>query len=136
MRECSGCHQNIEDCTCSDDYERMEKKRMKEKYPVITICGSSKQKADWEYYQKKLALEGNVVLAINIYLGLEATNYNDDNEVKRLLMELHRQKIRMADKVCFIRKPDGTLGDHTTTEYDYAVELKKPILFVDSLNMK
>jgi len=107
---------------------------MKEKYPVITICGSSKQKADWEHYQKKLALEGNVVLAINIYLGLEAKDYNDDTETKRLLMELHRQKIRMADKVCFIRKPDGTLGDHTTTERDYAIELKKFIFSVPSLN--
>lgn len=106
---------------------------MKEKYPVITLCGSSKQKADWEFYQKKFALDGNVVLAINIYLGLEDTNYNDDTETKRLLMELHQQKIRMADEVVFIRKPSGALGDHTTSEYKYATKLKKRCVFVNSL---
>ena len=26
MSECSGCHQNIEDCTCAEDYERIERK--------------------------------------------------------------------------------------------------------------
>lgn len=98
---------------------------MKEKFPILTICGCSKQREDWEYYQKQYALEGYVVLAINIYLGLEDKGYNNDTEKKRLFMELHRQKIRMADKICFILKPDGTLGDHTQSEMEYVRELGK-----------
>lgn len=107
-----------------------------EKFRVVTICGSSKQRADWEFYQKKLALEGNVVLAINIYLGLEDKGYNDDTKTKRLLMELHRQKIRMADNVCFILKPDGSLGDHTRSEWEYAKSKGKGIFFVPSIDAK
>jgi hypothetical protein len=44
MRECSGCHQNIEDCTCSDDYERMEKR--KNIIPKITPIWCLKCPAD------------------------------------------------------------------------------------------
>jgi len=72
-------------------------------------------------------------LAINIYLGLENKNYNEENEIKRLLKDLHRQKIRMADRVVFISKPDGTLGKHTTEEFEYAKELGKPITYVYSV---
>ena len=99
----------------------------------MTLCGSSTQKEDWEHWQKKFALDGNVVLAINIYLGLENKNYNEENDTKQLLKELHRQKIRMADKVVFICKPDNTLGKHTTEELEYAKELGKPISYVNSL---
>lgn len=106
---------------------------MAEKYPIVTLCGSSTQKEDWEYWQKKLALDGNVVLAINIYLGLENKNYNEENDIKQLLKELHRQKIRMADRVVFITKPDNTLGKHATEELEYAKELGKPITYVYSV---
>lgn len=100
---------------------------------VITICGSSQQKEDWEFYQKKFTLEGNCVLVINIYLGLENSAYNSDTPIKRLLLELHKQKIRMADSICFILKPNKTLGNHTISELIYAHKLKKEVFFVESI---
>lgn len=114
--------------------EREEKSIMqKEKYPIICLCGSSTQKQDWEYWQKQLTLEGNCVLAINIYYGLEVKNYNEETETKRLLGEIHKQKIRMSDKVIFIEKPDGTLGEHTSEELEYAQSLGKKIAYVYSV---
>ena len=101
----------------------------KNDHHIITLCGSSRQKEDWEFYRRKLALEGNVVLAIDVYIGLETAYYNDDTTTKRLLMSLHRQKIRMAQEICFIRKPNGQLGKHTTSELIYAKKLKKQITF-------
>lgn len=106
---------------------------MNKTYPIVTLCGSSKQKEDWAYWQAKFALDGNVVLAINIYMADSVPNYNDDTELKRLLCELHHQKIRMADKVVFICKPDTTLGDHTSEELEYARSLGKPCTFVYSV---
>lgn len=106
---------------------------MEKDYPIVTLCGSSTQKEDWEHWQKTLALQGNCVLAINIYLGREREDYNEENDVKRLLKKLHRQKIRMADKVVFICKPDNTLGKHTTEELEYAKSLGKQISYVYSV---
>ena len=107
--------------------------KLKEKFPIVTLCGSSKQKADWEYYQRELALRGYCVLNINVYLALEKENYNEEDEVKQLLRELHRQKIRMADIVAVIPKPDGSIGSHTSEEIEYAKSLGKRVVYVDEL---
>ena len=106
---------------------------MKEKYPIVTLCGSSKQKSDWEHYQRTLALKGYCVLNINIYLGLEKEDYNREDELKELLRQLHRQKIRMADIVAIIPKRDGRVGSHTLEEIKYAEDLGKEVFFVDRL---
>lgn len=106
---------------------------MSEKYPIITLCGSSTQKEDWEHWQKTLALQGNCVLAINYYFGIESKDYNEENATKQLLQELHKQKIRMASEVVFILKPDNTLGEHTIKELEYAKSLGKKISYVYSI---
>lgn len=105
-----------------------------ERYPIVTLCGSSTQKTDWEHWQREFALKGNVVLAINIYLGLEKPDYNVEDETKNLLRDLHRQKISMADRVCFILKPNGSLGKHTNEELEYAKKLNKPVTYVHSIS--
>jgi hypothetical protein len=110
-------------------------KRMSERtFPVITLCGSSKQKDDFMYWQRELALKGNVVIPINVFLGLEKADYNVEDETKKLLCDIHFQKIRMADKVYFIKKPDGTFGDHTNREIVYALHQDKEIFFLDSIS--
>jgi len=101
--------------------------------PVVTLCGSSTQKEDWEEYQRELALKGYCVLAINVYLGRETLNHNEENEVKQLLRELHRQKIRMADIVAIIPKADGSIGSHTTEEVAYAKQLGKQVVYISRL---
>jgi len=102
-------------------------------FPIITLCGSSKQKADYEHWHKTLTLQGNCVLGISIYYGVENPNYNEENDTKKLLEAIHRQKIRMADEVVFIMKPDGTLGKHSTEELEYAKSLGKEIRYVYSV---
>jgi len=106
------------------------------KHLVLTLCGSSTQKDDFEKYADKFTRDGYCVFSINVFFGLETENYNEDTELKKLLMSIHRQKIRMADVVYFIRKPDGTLGDHAKTELEYANKHSKKIFFIDPINNK
>ena len=103
-------------------------------FPIVTLCGSSKQKDDFMYWQRELALRGYVVIPINVFLGLEKTDYNVEDETKKMLCDIHFQKIRMADKVCFIRKPDCSIGEHTQREIEYSKKLGKQIMFVNSIN--
>jgi len=107
---------------------------MKEKtFPIVTLCGSSTQKEDWERYQKQLTMKGYCVLTINIYLGREVKNHNKETPLKQLLKQIHRQKIRMADIIAFIPKPNGELGRHTLEELTYAKLHTKPIIHVETL---
>jgi hypothetical protein len=102
-------------------------------FPIVCLCGSSKQKEDWERCAHDLALKGYCVLNINVYLGLEKADYNKEDKLKKRLMAIHRQKIRMSDIVAVIRKRDGDIGDHTAREIVYAKKLGKRVIFVEYL---
>ena len=45
------------------------------KYKVITLCGSTRFKDDFMREQKRLTLEGNIVLSVGLF------GHNGDNEV-------------------------------------------------------
>lgn len=104
------------------------------RFPIVCLCGSSKQKDDWLRYQRALALKGCCVLSINLYPALEKPDgYNDEDDIKQMLEAIHLQKVEMADIIAVIPKPDGTIGDHTQKEIDRATELSKPIFFVEAV---
>ena len=69
------------------------------KYKVITLCGSMKFKDDFLREQKRLTLEGNIVLAPNMF-ELE----NITSNIKSMLDEMHKRKIDLADEVFVINK--------------------------------
>ena len=66
-------------------------KIMVEKYKVITLCGSARFKDDFIKVQKRLSLEGDIVLSLSFFDLDEGEVLTDEN--KKLLDDIHKRKI-------------------------------------------
>lgn len=98
------------------------------KYKVICLCGSTKFKKEFLREQQRLALQGNVVLGIDIFSHADSLPITDS--IKILLDDLHRQKIDMADEIFVINKRDY-IGVSTQKELDYALACGKPVSYME-----
>ena len=79
----------------------LNKKKDKMKYPVITLCGSTKFKDEFLQEQKRLTLEGNIVISVGLF------GHSGDpltNEEKIMLDDMHKRKIDMAEEIFVINK--------------------------------
>ena len=88
------------------------------KYKVITLCGSTKFKEQYIEAQKRLTLEGNIVISVGLF------GHSGDEEVwtegtKAMLDDMHKRKIDMADEI-FVINVGGYLGESTRGEIKYA----------------
>ena len=108
---------------------------MQEKYPVITLCGSTRFKEEFMMAQKRLTLEGNIVISVGLF------GHSGDEEVwdgmdegtlsktKKMLDDMHKRKIDMADEI-FVINVGGYIGDSTRSEIDYAIEHGKTVRYL------
>ena len=88
------------------------------KYKVITLCGSTKFKEQYIEAQKRLTLEGNIVISVGLF------GHSGDDEVwtegtKAMLDDMHKRKIDMADEI-FVINVGGYIGESTRSEIAYA----------------
>jgi hypothetical protein len=105
------------------------------KYRVITLCGSTRFKDEFMEAQKRLTLEGNIVISVGLF------GHSGDNEVwenmdegtltktKEMLDDMHKRKIDMADEV-YIINVGGYIGDSTRSEIEYAKQTGKPVKYM------
>lgn len=98
------------------------------KYKIICLCGSTKFRKEFLREQQRLALQGNVVLGIDIFSREDSLPITDS--IKILLDDLHRQKIDMADEIFVINKRDY-IGVSTQKELDYALACGKPVSYME-----
>ncbi len=101
------------------------------KYKVITLCGSTKFKDDFLREQKRLTLEGNIVISVGFF------EHAGDNEVwkegtKEMLDDMHKKKIDMADEIFVINKNDY-IGSSTKSEIEYAKNTNKVVKYMENL---
>lgn len=87
-------------------------------YKVITLCGSTKFKEQFLAAQKRLTLEGNIVISVGLF------GHSGDDEVwtegtKAMLDDMHKRKIDMADEI-FVINVGGYIGESTRSEIAYA----------------
>ena len=104
---------------------------MQGKYKVITLCGSTKFKDEFLREQKRLTLEGNIVISVGLF------GHSGDNEVwslntKSMLDDMHKRKIDMADEIFVINK-GGYIGDSTKNEIEYAILTGKIVKFMEPM---
>ena len=109
---------------------------MQGKYPVITLCGSTRFKDQFMEMQKKLTLEGNIVISVGLF------GHSGDSEVwenmdegtltrtKEMLDDIHKRKIDMSDEI-FVINVGGYIGDSTRSEIDYAIEQGKKVRYLE-----
>lgn len=95
-------------------------------YKVITLCGSTRFKEDFERMNKELTLAGNIVLSVGCF-GHAGDVFTEDQKV--MLDDIHKRKIDMADEIYVINK-DGYIGNSTRSEIAYAARTGKKVTFM------
>ena len=101
------------------------------KYKVITLCGSTRFKDAFLETQKRLTLEGNIVISVGLF------GHSGDEEVwepgtKEMLDDMHKRKIDMADEI-FVINVDGYIGSSTRSEIEYAEKTGKKVNYLESI---
>lgn len=99
------------------------------KYKVITLCGSTMFKDDFLRQQKRLTLEGNIVLSVGFFEITEDDKLDDDK--LKLIKDIHMKKIDMADEIFVINK-GGYIGSSTKSEIDYALKNGKIVNYLEN----
>jgi hypothetical protein len=111
----------------------------KKKYPVITLCGSTRFRREFEDVQKELTLRENIVISVGLFGHSgdhevwENMNEGERTRTKMMLDDMHKEKIRMADSI-FVVNPGGYIGESTWSEICYAWMIKKPIDSIMPIN--
>ncbi len=98
---------------------------------VITLCGSTRFKDAFMDAQKRLTLEGNIVISVGMF------GHSGDSEVwrsstKEMLDDMHKRKIDMADEI-FVINVGGYIGLSTRSEIEYAHSTGKPVRYLEEL---
>ena len=97
---------------------------------VITLCGSTRFKEQFLEQQKRLTLEGNIVISVGLF------GHSGDEEVwepgtKEMLDKMHLQKIDMADEI-FVINVGGYIGESTRREIAHAEQSGKSVRYLES----
>jgi len=96
-------------------------------YKVITLCGSTRFKDDFERVNKMLTLSGNIVISVGCY-GHSGDVFTEEQKV--MLDDIHKRKIDMSDAIYVINK-DGYIGASTRSEIRYAIARGKQVIFME-----
>lgn len=98
-------------------------------YKIITLCGSTRFKDQFIEAQKRLTLEGNIVISVGLF------GHSGDKEVwtegiKEMLDDMHKRKIDMADEI-FVINVGGYIGSSTRSEIEYANSTGKAVRYLE-----
>ncbi len=106
------------------------------KYKVVTLCGSTRFKDQFMEAQKKLTLEGNIVISVGLFghAGDSEVWENMDEgtltKTKEMLDDMHKRKIDMADEI-FVINVGGYIGSSTRSEIEYAEKTGKTVRYLE-----
>ena len=107
-------------------------------YKVITLCGSTRFKDAFLEVQKRLTIDGNIVISVGLF------GHSGDNEVwenmdegtltrtKAMLDDMHKRKIDMADEI-YVINVGGYIGESTRSEIEYAKATGKTIRYLEGI---
>ncbi len=112
---------------------------MVDKYSVITLCGSPRFKDEFMKAQKRLTLEGNIVISVGLFghSGDQEVWENMDEgtltKTKEMLDDMHKRKIDMADSI-YVINVGGYIGDSTRSEIEYAKQHGKEVQYLEPVD--
>ena len=102
------------------------------KYKVITLCGSTRFKDEFMEAQKRLTLEGNIVISVGLFghAGDAEVWENMDEGTLTKTDDMHKRKIDMADEI-FVINVGGYIGSSTRSEIEYAKMNGKTVRYLE-----
>ncbi len=101
------------------------------KREIITLCGSTRFKDQFKEIERKLTMDGKIVLPPAFYGKAEGLEYSP--EMAKLLWELHVDKINISDGI-YVINPGEYIGESTKKEIDYAKSLGKFVRYYSEEN--
>ena len=110
-------------------------------YPVITLCGSTRFKNEFMEVQKRLTLEGNIIISVGLFghSGDQEVWENMDEgsvtKTKEMLDNMHKRKIDMADAI-YVINVGGYIGESPQSEIEYAINHGKTVFYLEDINRK
>lgn len=116
---------------CNEAIYKFPCKCQREKFKVITLCGSTKFQKEFEDANERLTMAGNVVISVGVFghsKGIDLTN-----EEKNELDLIHLKKIDLADEI-FVINVGGYIGSSTAREIEYAKLKGKNINYLEETN--
>jgi len=93
---------------------------------VITLCGSTKFKKQFEQANAYLTLQGNAVFSLAFFEQSEG--FEITTEQARLFEKIHFRKIDMSDEI-FVIDVGGYIGTSTRNEIIYAEQNGKAVSY-------
>ena len=100
------------------------------RYKVITLCGSTRFKDEFIETQKRLSLQGNIVISVGLF-GHSGDKEVWQDGVKEMLDDMHKRKIDMADSI-YVINVGGYIGSSTRSEIEYAIAHGKTVEYLES----
>lgn len=101
---------------------------------IITLCGSTKFKEEFEYANRELTLNNWIVLSVGTMM-----HRLDNEELKQRVFKsksqldkLHKEKILMSDCILILNK-NGYIGESTKSEMEYAYANDKKVFFLEQI---
>jgi nucleoside 2-deoxyribosyltransferase len=91
---------------------------------IITLCGSTKFKKQFEQTNAYLTLQSNIVITLAFFEQSESIEITEKQA--ELFGKIHFRKIEMSDEI-FVIDVDGYIGESTRKEIDYAIHLGKEV---------
>ncbi len=130
--------------TCGLDMDEIVQEKVRKnavkypvkKYPVVTLCGSTRFKDAFLQAQKELTLKGNIVLSVGSFGHSgdsevwEGMNEGTLTKTKEMLDDMHKRKIDMADRI-FVINVGGYIGSSTRSEIAYAKAQGIPVDYLE-----
>lgn len=100
---------------------------MEDKMRVITLCGSTKFKEQFEQANRYLTLQGNIVISLAFFEQSEGIEITEEQAA--LFGEIHLRKIDLSDEI-FVIDVGGYIGSSTKKEIEYAIQTGKAIQYL------
>ena len=102
---------------------------MIQNYRIVTLCGSTRFKEQYMEVQKRLTLDGCIVISVGLF------GHSGDEEVckpgvKEMLDDMHLRKIDLADEI-FVINVGGYIGESTRREIAYAEKMGKKVNYLE-----
>lgn len=99
------------------------------RYKVITLCGSTRFKDEFIETQKRLSLQGYIVISVGLF-GHSGDKEVWQDGVKEMLDDMHKRKIDMADSI-YVINVGGYIGSSTRSEIEYAIAHGKTVEYLE-----